>query len=193
MHRGPVMYLGATTAFAAGAVVAGALLGEGLGRLGDLLRTSVDLRWFAAALAIAAMAYSAADLSRIQLPVPQVRWQVPRSWANWGLIKYAALFGAILGLGMITFVPFAGYWLVLSAAVVRADPTGGALALGAFGAGRALPAVLTPLVARVTHTSWQSSVLRASAYLGSASLVPRSIRLFSLSLLVGLFVGAAIN
>ena len=48
----------------------------------------------------------------------------------------AFLYGAGLGLGFVTYVPVATFAAVI-AAVVLADPAAGAVALGAFGVGRA--------------------------------------------------------
>ena len=129
-------WLIAVAAFAAGAMGAGAALGWALGSAGAWAGGgSTHAAWAAAAIVAA---YAGREAGILRLPVPQLRRQVPQRWREMlPLPATAFLYGAGLGLGFITYVPVATFAAVV-AAVVLADPAAGAVALAAFGAGRAI-------------------------------------------------------
>jgi hypothetical protein len=74
--------------------------------------------------------------------VPTNHWQVPRSWARWPWPTYHAAFGFILGLGWLTVVPFASYYLLVAVLIVVGNPTTSALMMTLFGLARAVPLLL---------------------------------------------------
>ncbi len=129
-------WLIAVAAFTAGAVAAGAALGWALGTAGAWAGGgSAHAAWAAAAIVAA---YAGREAGLLRLPVPQLRRQVPQRWREvLPLPATAVLYGAGLGVGFVTYVPVATFAAVV-AAIVLADPAAGAVALGAFGAGRAL-------------------------------------------------------
>ena len=128
-------WLVAVAAFAAGAVGAGAVLGWALGSAASWAGGgSMHAVWAAAAVVAA---YAAREVGLLRLPIPQLRRQVPQRWREvLPLPATGFLYGAGLGLGFVTYVPVATFAAV-TAAVVLADPAAGAVALGAFGVGRA--------------------------------------------------------
>lgn len=92
-----------------------------------------------------ALLYAAAELRGYRLWYPQRHWLVPRDWGLRGRIPYAAGFGAILGAGVLTYIPFVGYWFLIGLALKSADPTAGALIMSAYGGGR-ITTVIVPAV-----------------------------------------------
>ena len=129
-------WLIAVGAFAAGAVAAGAALGWALGSAAAWAGGgSTHAAWAAAAIVAA---YAGREAGILRLPVPQLRRQVPQRWREiLPLPATAFLYGAGLGVGFVTYVPVATFAAVV-AAIVLADPAAGAVALAAFGAGRAI-------------------------------------------------------
>jgi hypothetical protein len=91
--------------------------------------------------ALVALAYAVGEVRDRPLPVPQRRWQVPQEWALHGRAVWAAEFGAILGLGFLTYVPFAGYYVLVLGCASLGDPWAAMVAMGTYGLARALPVV----------------------------------------------------
>ena len=139
--------LGATaTAAGFGALLgaAGGLLGAPWGPAGTAL------------LAAIALAYAARELGGPALPVPAARRQVPdwwRSFFSWPVA--AALYGAGLGIGFLTFLTNGGLVVVAAAAILSGRPIAGAVLSGAIGLARGLSA----LTARPVHTREAGSAL----------------------------------
>jgi hypothetical protein len=124
----------AVAAFAVGAVAAGAAAGALLGLAGATVAAGRSGVWAAAAVA---GVYALAEAGLWRAPVPQLRRQVPRAWRErLPLPVTAAMYGAGLGVGFVTYVPVATLAAV-AGALVLADPGAGAAAMAAFGAGRA--------------------------------------------------------
>lgn len=92
------------------------------------------------------IAYGIAAACGARWPVPTRRWQVPRRWARYGHINFAAAFGAILGAGLFTVVNFIGFYLLLAVCVLSADPLTGSATMALYGAARAIPIPLVPLI-----------------------------------------------
>jgi hypothetical protein len=128
-------WLVAVAAFAAGAVGAGAVLGWALGSAASRAGAGSTHAAWAAAVVVAG--YACREFGLFRLPVPQLRRQVPQRWREvLPLPATGFLYGAGLGVGFVTYAPVATFAAVV-AAIVLADPAAGAVALGAFGAGRA--------------------------------------------------------
>jgi hypothetical protein len=77
----------------------------------------------AAALGAVALAYALHELDLVRLRVPGRDWQVPASWVRNGFYRSAAVFGATVGMGVFTRVPYATFpvllaWLVVSGNVM---------------------------------------------------------------------------
>jgi hypothetical protein len=130
--------LAASTTFALGTLLGGAITFGSLALLGSLVGDGVaGLReGLGAALAVAA---AVADWRGVRI-APQIRRQVPERW-RWTLpLPLAcALYGVLLGLGFTTFVLAFAVWALAGISFASGDPLVGLLVGLAFGAGRALP------------------------------------------------------
>jgi len=127
------------------AVASAAVMGALLGALGAWIEeaSALALGLIRVGAALAAAAYGIARLGGRTAPHPQRMWQVPRSWQRFGRMPFAASFGLILGLGLLTYVPFVGFYGLLVVALGLRDPMSGAVVLAAYGLARALPLVVT--------------------------------------------------
>ncbi len=134
---------------ALGATAAAAAFGAVLGSVGSLL----GLTWGPVGLGsvgIVAAVYAAREGFGLPVPVPAARRQVPdwwRSFFSWPAA--AALYGAGLGIGFLTFLANGGLVVVASAAVAAGRPVTGALLLSVFGLARGL----SPLIAWPVRSS----------------------------------------
>lgn len=115
-------------------------LGAALGSIGALLEFDAiasDVRYLA--LAGLALAWASHELGLVRLPMPHRHAQVPESWRRTrGPVVGMTAYGALLGVGLLTFVDHAGLYVVLPSAALSASPLFGALLLGSYATGRAL-------------------------------------------------------
>ena len=97
------------------------LLGTVLGTLGYLLRGWVQgvavyaLFPHAGAwlIGLLALAYAVSDVGLLRLPRPTLRQAVPITWWRWWRPYGAALaYGAALGLGVMTRIPFGAFYVL---------------------------------------------------------------------------------
>src|SRR3984885_2263409 len=125
------------TAFAVGAVGAGALGGVALGALGSLLPGGAE--WRSVALAAVVLMTVLFDATPLRSRLPTTRRQVNEDWLvrfrGWG---YGISFGAQLGVGLATIVSSAAVYATVASALLCANPLAGALIGASFGAIRAL-------------------------------------------------------
>lgn len=127
----------ALAAFTAGCLLGGVVLLGGAALAGAALGTDLVLP---AALVLAAAA--AADAAGLPV-VPRIARQVPEPWRRHVPLPVAALgYGALLGLGLTTFVMSYALWAAILAALLLGSPATGVAAGIAFGVGRAAPVVL---------------------------------------------------
>ena len=125
----------ALAAFAAGALVASALLGALLGLFGEAIGAGRAVLLVAAIAGLGAA--REAGLARFSLP--QVRRQVPERWHfELPLPLWSAGYGAGLGLGFLTFQPVATFWVAVAAALALGRPLAAAACFSLYGLGRAL-------------------------------------------------------
>lgn len=135
--------------FAASAIMAAAVVGAALGVAGAALAELPSL-WHRGAAALAAgvaALYGIGELLGAKWWVPQRHWLVPKRRYVYGPLLYAGAFGATLGAGLFTKIPFMGYHLLLASCVATADPWQGGALMALFGAARAAPVVAVPLAA----------------------------------------------
>ena len=127
------------SAFAVGAVGAGALAGAALGALGSPAPPGTwrDL----AGVAVIALAL-AVDLTPLRRHLPTTRRQVNEDWLTryrgW---VYGVAFGAQLGAGVVTIVTSAAVYAAALGALLCGTVASGAVVGAAFGAARALSLV----------------------------------------------------
>ena len=128
-------------------------LGGGIATFGGLALLGAALPGIGttAAVAVAAAAASVAAIAEARgvRIVPQVRRQVPEHWRRTLPLPIAAAgYGALLGLGFVTFVLTLAFWALAAIAFALGDvELGFAVGVG-FGLGRALPIVLVAPFAR---------------------------------------------
>jgi hypothetical protein len=124
------------SAFAVGAVGAGAVAGAAGGALGSLAPTGAwrDI----AGVGLIALAL-AVDVSPLRRRLPTTRRQVNEDWlARYRGWVYGVAFGAQLGAGVLTIVTSAAVYAAVLGAVLCGSAAAGATVGGAFGAIRAL-------------------------------------------------------
>ncbi|HLX58780.1 MAG TPA: hypothetical protein VKR83_17305 [Ktedonobacteraceae bacterium] len=143
------------------------LLGTMLGVLGQVIRGLVHGTAFPHAgawlIGLLAVAYAASDVGLLWLPRPILRHAVPITWWRWwGPYRAALAYGAALGLGVMTRIPFGAFYVLCAWCVLKGDPGYGALLMGTYGAVRALvifPASWGLYCHRTAVTTWFSSPL----------------------------------
>jgi hypothetical protein len=151
----------ALTTFIASSALGGAGVGLALGYLGNALsvadRTALSFAAIAVAMAI--------DLR--MLPRLQRARQVPSAWRDrMPPPVFVTLYGAMLGTGLLTYIPHSTFYIVLVGAATS-GPLGGALIMIVYGLTRALPVLWSvrwpvELAARngLLLASWDQSIRR---------------------------------
>ncbi len=147
------------------------LLGTILGTLGHLIRdwahSAVVYAVFPHAgswlIGLLALAYALSDVGLLRLPRPTLRQAVPITWwRRWRPYGAALAYGAALGVGVMTRIPFGAFYVLCIWCVLKGDATYGALLMGTYGAARALmifPASWGLYCHRTALTEWFSSPL----------------------------------
>ncbi len=117
-----------------------------LGFLGHqfFLLSGITLPWVAGVLGVVSILYALRELNILHLPVPQIGWQVPKSWMRRSRLEGNVLYGLVLGTGVVTFIPYASFLILLAwEFVAGAVSLQAAVILGMlYGVSRGLPAVL---------------------------------------------------
>jgi hypothetical protein len=128
----------AIVTFAIGSMLGSAVLGVVLAILGAMTQRAIPRGVELMLLAGVAFIASLIDLGLISVPRPQRSAQVPSSWrSRWPLTIASFGYGAVLGIGILTFIPFAAFYVVLLAAVVFGYPFAIYIMLG-YGVGKGL-------------------------------------------------------
>jgi hypothetical protein len=131
-------YLVTVAAHVAGAALAAALAGAGLGGIGALLGAPWGAGGPILVAAVAAL-YGLREAVGAPLPVPAGRRQVPDWWRTFFSPPVAAfLYGAGLGIGFLTFLSFGTYVAVAAAALATGHPLVAAGLCLPFGIARGL-------------------------------------------------------
>ena len=142
VHGGRARWLGSLTLHALGAALTAGLFGAALGWIGGILGAPWQRPGLIALAAVAGL-YGVGELTPLRVPVPQLRRQVPDWWRTFfGRPAAAALYGAGLGVGFLTFLAHGTLVVVALAAVASGRPAVGAWLLLPFGAVRGLSAVI---------------------------------------------------
>lgn len=127
--------------FAIAAAVSGAVVFGVFGMLGEaVLGTgSVGMAGLAVAGGVATL-YGASYLLERPLPVPSTYRQVPKLWREAFSPRTAAiLYGAGLGIGFFTRVPYLTFYAALAMSLLSRDPAAAASAGMIFGLARSAP------------------------------------------------------
>jgi len=145
--------------FALGAILASAALGAVLGLAGS----GLPRHWTWALLGLLALVGAARDLGIIRIALPQRRGQVPEPWRRtWPLVAWAPAYGAMLGLGVLTFQVVSTFWVVAGAAIAIGNPATSAACFALFGLGRVLMVIVPPPFA-VSYSAAAASIAPAVA------------------------------
>ena len=120
------------------------------------------------AIGLVALLYATSELRLLPVPRPQVRRQVRAEWRlSLPPRLTATLYGLELGTGVTTFVTVATFYVALLWSTLFGTVGTGALVMGAFGLGRALPVMVLSVRPRTAPetfraveplTGWESVV-----------------------------------
>lgn len=132
--------------YTAGSMVGAGLLALVIGFAGQFLHALlpvIELGLAVAVLGFMALLLALHELNILRLPTPQNSWQVPQSWMRGGRMVGNTLYGLVLGAGVFTFIPFAGFYVLLGIELVAgAADLRASVAIGlVYGLLRGLPAV----------------------------------------------------
>jgi hypothetical protein len=142
-------YRAALILHTAGAVLGGIGAGALLGLIGQVLIGGTRATGGVAAVAAVGLVLGLAEIGAIRLRVMQMPRQTAKQWREWlGPVGAPLAWGVDLGSGLTTYVPFAAYWMLPLAVILRGDPRYGALLVGLFGLARALSVVVASLAVR---------------------------------------------
>lgn len=140
VHRGRAGWRLALIAYGACAVISAAAFGALLGMGGRALRQQLSIEHGAAALPVIVLVAMVHELGVVRIPWPQRRWQVPASWRfiepRW---IPSALYGLLLGPGLLTYIPVATYYALVAIAIFIADPTCAAAVFVLFAVAQLVP------------------------------------------------------
>lgn len=126
--------------YVVGSTASACALGAMLGWVGSGLRRFAPVSALTVLLLLVTAAYGLHELGVIRMPRPQRRWQVPAQWRVFYPPKATAfLYGCLLGLGFLTYVPVATLYVVFLWAVVGGNAFHSAVAMAVFGAAQAVP------------------------------------------------------
>ncbi len=115
---------------------------------------------------IVAITGAASSSTLIPVRLPESRWRVPRTWDHFGHTLYAAVFGGVLGLGVLTALPSAGFYTLAAWGLAVGQWQYVWPVFGIFGVVRALVSLLIILRAH-QHREYPAELLeRVSALTG---------------------------
>jgi hypothetical protein len=155
VRGGHARWRGTLTLHAAGAAATATALGALLGWMGGLLGAPWGRSGLLAVGAVAVL-YALGELTPLRVPVPQLRRQVPDWWRTFfGRQVAAALYGAGLGVGFMTYLAHGTFVVVAFAAVASGRTLIGALLVAPFGLVRGV----SPAVGRRSNTPEQRRTL----------------------------------
>jgi hypothetical protein len=171
--------------FALGAALGGWTLAALLGAMGQFLLggNSSTAGWLVVALFAAVFGLN--ELGFLPIPRLQRRWQVPASWRSTLPPWLAAfLYGLILGVGVMTYIESAAFYVASAWGFVLAEP----LAAGWMGASFGLSqAILLVLVTWSSQTADEVHQQSAAVY-RNRSLMRIAVGMFLLATASGLWV-----
>lgn len=125
--------------FVAGTVLASVLLGLLVAAVAALIPNG-DIA--ITALLLFVLVCVVAGVAGTRLRLPYSSWIVPREWNRFPRAACAFAFGAALGLGVATRIPFAAMHVVMATCLLVGSPQMALASFGAFGLVRAAPMVL---------------------------------------------------
>lgn len=183
VHGGHARWLATLALHTLGATGTAALFGAALGWIGRALGAPWQRPGLLALATVSAL-YAVGALTRLRVPVPQLRRQVPDWWRTFFGRSFAAmLYGAGLGIGFLTYLSTGTLVVVAFAAAASGRPVIGAIVMGPFGLVRGLSAIV----------SWRSTSQEQSrALVDRLVAAPGSARRTAISIVLGLIAFAAV-
>ena len=143
VHGGRARWLGTLALHTLGATGTAVVFGAALGWTGRVLGAPWQ-RPGSLVLATVSAVYAVGALTRLRVPVPQLRRQVPDWWRTFFGRSFAAvLYGAGLGVGFMTYLSTGTLVVVAIAAAASGRPEMGAILVGPFGLVRGLSAAVS--------------------------------------------------
>lgn len=133
-------WLGAATLHMLGAVATSACLGLFLGVAGMALpRPPVTWAVAIGVAGVVAILYAASDIGLIDLPHPTLMSAVPVTWwRRWRPYRAPLMYGAALGLGVTTRIPFGAFYVLCILSFLRGSALYGAMLMATYGLTRTL-------------------------------------------------------
>src|SRR5215510_7896875 len=142
VHRDRARWRTALIAYGVCAAISAAGFGALLGMGGRAL-VQRPIEYGAAALPVIILVAVLHELGVIRVPWPQRRWQVPSSWRfiepRW---IPSALYGLLLGPGVLTYIPVATYYVLVAMTILISDPARGAAVFALFAVAQLAPVYL---------------------------------------------------
>jgi hypothetical protein len=117
-------------AFGAGAILGGLAAAAALHSVGSIAGRPSPI--FLASVAAVA---SLVDVAK-PLKLPEVGFRIPRSWSRLGRRSSVGVFGAVLGFGLLTAVPAAGFYVLVLVSVAGSTWTASTAPFIGFALGR---------------------------------------------------------
>jgi len=144
-HQGSVRWLRGVGAYTAAGLITSVGVGTivaNVGRLSGLEKNRASL----VICGLLALALALREFGLLRFPIPEWRRQTVRTWAyNFGWTTACAMWGAHIGLGVLTVITYGGYWLLLAGVAVSASPTFGAVVMAGYWIGRVVGFWLVPV------------------------------------------------
>lgn len=118
------------------------LVGLVAGSIGGIVTHNIgDFRLWIAVLAMTSLVYGFHEGAILRLPLPQSAWQVPVQWARHGKVGQMLLYGSALGAELLTFMPYATFYVLVFLEAVLGLEAGTALGM-LYGIARITPTVV---------------------------------------------------
>lgn len=136
----PASWAISITLFVTASMVAGAVGFSVIAHLGSVAALSPYTVFVLAFVTMQGLAL--AELTPSAVRMPSLGWSVPRTWwERFGPTIGSTIYGSVLGLGVTTVIPYAGFYALMAMAVFLGPQT--AVAIGiTYGFARALPVLL---------------------------------------------------
>ena len=132
-----------TAAYLAGLVIGTTAIGTLAGEIGTIAPVNIGMdagsiwvEW----IAVTSVAYGLHEFEIVRLPVPQHYWQVPSDWARFGKIGQQFMYGLVLGVEVLTLIPYATFYILMLFELAL-GLKGGALVGLIYGLARAIPTI----------------------------------------------------
>lgn len=133
--------------------------------------------WF---LLVMISVYMLREFKLVQVPVPQMKWQVPTSWLihtpKWNM----CIWGTILGAGIFTYNPHSTFFLLHLTLGLLYNPLLGLIIGAVYGIGRVLPTFLIAVLQKRSRGDKLSPILQQLPELGKWSYVFHGLLLLML-------------